>query len=172
MGRGYKNFASLHLLTHHNTTSKWKCIWGWAHLNVISSPRREQVKLHLLPLQTVHQLILVISHCTHYLVGMATASLQLEKRPKYNTGPPSWRPNNLQWSQNHPAKYPAPERACCLTWGAGGGWDGSGPLCARWDCFSSHSTACDQPAICWGQPAISNTQGLLSTQHKHNNKLR
>ena len=99
MGRGCKNFASLHLLTHHNTTSKWKCIWGWAHLNVIASPRREQVKLHLLPLQTVHQLILVISHCTHYLVGMATASLQLEKRPKYNTGPPSWRPNNLQWSQ-------------------------------------------------------------------------
>ena len=40
MGRGCKNFASLHLLTHHNTTSKWKCIWGWAHLNVISSPRR------------------------------------------------------------------------------------------------------------------------------------
>ena len=65
----------------------------------ISSPRKEQVKLHLLPLQTVHQLILVISHCTHYLVGMATASLQLEKRPEYNTGPTNWRPNNLQWSQ-------------------------------------------------------------------------
>ena len=63
----------------------------------ISSPRKEQVKLHsLLPLQTVHQLILVISHCTHYVVSMATASLQLEKRPEYNTGPPNWRPNNLQ----------------------------------------------------------------------------
>ena len=45
------------------------------------------MKLHLQPLQTVHQLILVISHCTHYVVGMATASLQLEKRPEYNTGP-------------------------------------------------------------------------------------
>ena len=57
------------------------------------------MKLHLLPLQTVHQLMLVISHCTHYVVGTATASLQLEKRPEYNTGPLSWRPNNLQWSQ-------------------------------------------------------------------------
>ena len=56
------------------------------------------MKLHLLPVQTVHQLILVISHCTHYLVGMATASLQLEKRPEYNTGPLSWRPNNPKLS--------------------------------------------------------------------------
>ena len=169
MGRDCKNFASLHLLTHHNPTSpNVNVFWSWAH--IIPQEGTGEIT----PATTSNCASADFSHLSLHSLCCRHGHSQ----------PPAGEETRVQhWSTQLEAKQPpmvpkssrknpAPERACWLTWGAGGGWDGSGPLCARWDCFSSHSTACDQPAICWGQPAISNTQGLACTQHKHNNKLR
>ena len=122
------------------------------------------MKLHLLPLQTVHQLILVISHCTHYLVGMATASLQLEKRPEHNTGPSSWRPNNLQWSQiiqqniRRQREHVASPKEQVV-----GGM--AADHCAPGETVSPPTPLpATSPPSAGGNQQFSNTQGLLSTQ--------
>ena len=126
------------------------------------------MKLHQLPLQTVHQLILVISHCTHYLVGMATASLQLEKRPEYNTGPSSWRPNNLQWSQiiqqnirRQREHVVSPEEQVV------GGM--AADHCAPGETVSPPTPLpATSPPSAGGNQQFSNTQGLLSTARNTN----